>query len=107
MKNLKSKLLLSATFVLLSFSLTACGGDDETTKDGSTSTQMDTTDTNRDDNIVDDVKDGVKDVTDDIENGVNDITNDVENGVDNMMDGNSNQTTENNNNTTENSTNGR
>ncbi len=79
MKRLKSILLLSTTLILLSFSLTGCDGKDETTKDGSSGT---TTETDRNDNIVDDVKDGVDDVIDGVENGVNDITNDIENGMD-------------------------
>lgn len=96
MKRFKSILTLSTICIFLTFSLAGCGGKDETTKDGSTGTEMEKT-TERDNNVVDDIKDGVDNVVDDVENGVNDI-----------MDGTNNNTTENNNlpeNTTENNTN--
>lgn len=84
MKRIKSILLLSATLILLCFTLTACG-DDETSRD--TATETNTSEDNN--NLMDDMENGVEDAADDVKDGADDIIDDVKDGVDNATDTNS------------------
>ncbi len=108
MKRIKSYLLMSFCLVAMALSLTGCGGDDETTKDGSTGTEQNSTNNNDTSNNgtnnngtsnTSNDKDGLMN---DIDNAVDNVGDGIENGVDEIIDGGSN-TSGHNASTTENS----